>query len=34
MSIRKVKMATAILILFNTPECGHSNGVAGKKYVQ
>jgi hypothetical protein len=26
MSIRKVKMATAILIVFNAPEPGHSNG--------
>jgi hypothetical protein len=31
MSIRKVKMATAILILFNAPECGHSNGVFNKQ---
>ena len=31
MSIRKVKMATAILIVFNTPERGHSNGVFEKQ---
>jgi hypothetical protein len=31
MSIRKVKMATAILILFNKPEGGHSNGVFEKQ---
>jgi hypothetical protein len=30
-TIRKVKMATAILIVFNTPECGHSNGVFEKQ---
>jgi hypothetical protein len=31
MSIRKVKMATAILILFNAPERGHSNSVFQKQ---
>jgi hypothetical protein len=31
MSIRKVKMATAIMILFNVPERGHSNGVFEKQ---
>ncbi len=31
MNIRKVKMATAILIVFNTPERGHSNGVFEKQ---
>jgi hypothetical protein len=31
MSIRKVKMATAILIVFNVPERGHSNGVFEKQ---
>ncbi len=31
MSIRKVKMATAILILFNAPERGCSNGVFEKQ---
>jgi hypothetical protein len=31
MSIGKVKMATAILILFNTPERGYSNGVFEKQ---
>ena len=31
MSIRKVKMATAILIVFNMPERGHSNGVFEKQ---
>ncbi len=31
MSIRKVKMATAILIVFKTPECGHFNGVFEKQ---
>ncbi len=29
--VRKVKMATAILIVFNTPERGHSNGVFKKQ---
>jgi hypothetical protein len=31
MSIKNVKMATAILILFNAPERGHSNGVFEKQ---
>jgi hypothetical protein len=31
--MRKVKMATAILIVFNTPERGHSNGVFEKKAI-
>jgi hypothetical protein len=31
MSIRKVKMATAILIVFNMPERGHSKGVFKKQ---
>jgi hypothetical protein len=31
MSIRKVKMATAILMVFNMPERGHSNGVFNKQ---
>jgi hypothetical protein len=31
MSIRKVEMATAILILFNVPKCGHSKGVFKKQ---
>jgi hypothetical protein len=31
MSIRKVKMATVILILFNAPERGLSNGVFKKQ---
>jgi hypothetical protein len=31
MNIKKVKMATAILILFNMPERGHSNGVFEKQ---
>jgi hypothetical protein len=31
MSIRKVKIATAILILFNTPERGHSSSVFEKQ---
>jgi hypothetical protein len=31
MSIRKVKMATSILMLFNAPEREHSNGVFKKQ---
>jgi hypothetical protein len=31
MSIGKVKMATAILILFNAPERGHCNGIFEKQ---
>jgi hypothetical protein len=31
MSMRKDKMATAILILFNVPKRGHSNGVFKKQ---